>query len=190
MYISINKTMYLTKNKIINKSVNLKLNYKINHYFLFLNIYNKLNNQLFYFKISKNYFKLLTNKNNNKSYFFFFFKNFSLLKTIFNIFLNKSKELLKGFFIELEIKGLGYFVFLNKNCLIFDLNYSHFIGLNIPNNFIIKKFKNRLVLFSFTREELVNFSKLILQLKKIDIYKGKGIFLKGQKLKLKEIKKK
>lgn len=180
--------MYLIKNKFITHSTDLQINYKIKHYFLILNIKNKKNNQLFSFRINKSFIK--TVKFKNTIGYFLYFMNFSLLKTVFSLFLNKARELLKGYFIELEVKGLGYFVFLDKNCLVFDLNYSHFIGLNVPNNFIVKKFKNRLVLFSFDRESLVKFNKIILQFKKIDVYKGKGIFLKGQKLKLKEIKKK
>lgn len=180
--------MYLLKNIVINKSNNIKILYKIEQLFFLLKLQNLYNNQVFFFKLKKFDTKIL--KYNYSNSFFFFFFNFVLLKTIFNLFLNKSYDLIKGFFLELEIKGLGYFVFLNKGCLVFDLNYSHFIGINIPNNFIIKKFKNRLVLFSFDRESIVKFSKIILNLKKIDVYKGKGIFLKGQKLRLKEIKKK
>ena len=39
-------------------------------------------------------------------------------------------------------------------------------------------------------ESSVGFANIILKLKDIDIYKGKGIFVRGTKFKLKEIKKK
>ena len=55
---------------------------------------------------------------------------------------------------------------------------------------LIKKFKTKMVIFGFNREILVNFAHLVLQLKRIDIYKGKGLFIRGAKFKLKEIKKK
>ena len=90
----------------------------------------------------------------------------------------------------MDIKGLGYYIFFKKSFLVLDLNYSHFIGLNIPSFIIIKKFKTKLVLFGYNREILVNFANIILKLKDIDIYKGKGIFVRGTKFKLKEIKKK
>lgn len=178
--------MYLQKfkklqnsSKIEIKSINLNKN-------LYFNFENKNNFNNFIFKINYKYINIKV-LNNVK---YLYFNNLSIFKTIFNTFFLKIKDIIKGFYLELELKGLGYTVFFFKNYLFFDLNYSHFIAIKVPKDIIIKRFKGKLIIFGFNRLTIMSFSKQILKLKKIDIYKGKGIFIKGKIIKLKEIKKK
>ncbi len=178
--------MFLSPKFIINKSSCLAYSYGITRYFIFFQIKNIINSQIYKAKFNPVFYNLFNYKNNQ----ILLLSNFIILKTIFHLFTYKSKDLLKGFFVELDIKGLGYYIFYKRSYLVFDLNYSHFIGLNVPNSILIKKFKTKLVLFGFDKEFLVNFINIILQLKQIDIYKGKGLFIRGSKFKLKEIKKK
>jgi len=179
--------MYLQKFKKIENSNKILINYVHLNKLLYFKLKYNDNNFIYYiFKLNLNLFNYFIFKNNC----FLYFKKINIFKTIFNLFYLKIKDLIKGFFIELELKGLGYTVFLYKNYLFFDLNYSHFIALKFNKNIIIKRLKNKLVLFSFNRLDAMMFAKEILNLKKLDIYKGKGIFIKGKTLKLKEIKKK
>lgn len=178
--------MYLSPKSIINKSSSIYYIYGANRSFFFLQFLNSVNSQIYKIKLCRIFLDLFLYKNNQ----IFFLSNFIFLKTIFHLIIYKSKDLIKGFFLELDIKGLGYYIFLKNNYLVLDLNYSHFIGLNVPFGVLLKKFKTKLVLFGFNRERLVNFANIILKLKKIDIYKGKGLFVRGVKFKLKEIKKK
>lgn len=178
--------MFLIPNLLINQSSCLAYQYNIGRDYIFLQLFNKINFQSYAIKLSRSFFQLLHYKNKQ----IFCILNFVNLKTLFRLLSSKSKDLLKGFFLELDIKGLGYYIFLKKGYLILDLNYSHFIGVNVPISLLIKKFKTKMVIFGFNREILVNFAHLVLQLKRIDIYKGKGLFIRGAKFKLKEIKKK
>ncbi len=178
--------MYLQKIKKLENSSKIlikTINFNKNLYFNFENI-NNFNK--FIFKINYKFIK--TNILNNVQYLYF--NNLSIFKTIFNTFFLKIKDIIKGFYIELELKGLGYTVFFFKNYLFFDLNYSHFIAIKVPKDIIIKRFKGKLIIFGFNRLTVMSFSKQVLKFKKIDIYKGKGIFIKGNIIKLKEIKKK
>lgn len=178
--------MFLSPKLLLSKSSLLNYYYGVNRSFIFLQIINSLNSQSYLIKLSHLFFDLMQKDVKR----FFFFSNFWTLKTVLHLIENKSKDLIKGFFLELDIKGLGYYIFFKKSFLVLDLNYSHFIGLNIPPSILIKKFKTKLVLFGYNREILVNFANIILKLKDIDVYKGKGIFVRGTKFKLKEIKKK
>lgn len=178
--------MYLQKFKKLKNSSNILIkiiNFEKNFYF---NFENKQNFNKFIFKINNKYMKLALFNNID----YLYFNNKSIFKTIFNTFFLKIKDIIKGFYLELELKGLGYTVFFLKSYLFFDLNYSHFIAIKIPKDIIIKRFKGKLIVFGFNRITVMSFSKKILQFKKIDIYKGKGIFIKGNSIKLKEIKKK
>ena len=87
------------------------------------------------------------------------------------------------------LKGVGFNVYKKKNFLFFELGFSHYIGICIPKNIIIKRFKARLAIFSFSKNLAHNFVKKLLLLKKVDAYKGKGVIYKNQKIILKEGKK-
>lgn len=93
----------------------------------------------------------------------------------------------KGFLI---LKGLGLKVNLINNILEFKLGYSHKSFININSEISVKIKKNLLFLQSVNEEKLGNFLYNIKELKKPDVYKGKGIWYKNEKMILKIIKKK
>ena len=120
--------------------------------------------------------------------FLFLFNSKKKLTYFINQLSKGLKQLIYGYYIEILLKGVGFSIFLYKNKYIFfDLGFSHFICLKIPKNIIIKRFKNRFVIFGFNKMEINNFYKVIKDLKSFDFYKGKGFMLKNQKIKLKEI---
>ncbi len=182
-----NLAMFLDSYILVPQSINIQYFFGINFKFFFLLFKNSLNLQQYQLKILRFSLKFAIAFHKK---FYIFMSNFVFLKTLFQTFVNKSKELLKGYFVELDIKGLGYFSYFSKTFLVFDLNYSHFIGLSVPSQLLLKKFKTKIVLFGFNREFVMDFARIILNLKNIDVYKGKGIFIRGHLLKLKEIKKK
>lgn len=100
---------------------------------------------------------------------------------------SKSKQYKKKIFL----KGLGYKVTQEKDTLIFKLNYSHTIVLNVPayiNKVTVNK-KN-IVFESSDAVLLGSFLEKVYVLKPKDSYKGKGFSLKTKVVPLKEIKKK
>lgn len=109
------------------------------------------------------------------------FKDSLLLKT------ERSKQSRKKIFL----KGLGYKVTMDKNKLIFKLNFSHLIELDIPS-YITKVTINKtnLVFESTDSVLLGSFLETIYNLKPKDSYKGKGFSLATKTVPLKEIKKK
>lgn len=79
------------------------------------------------------------------------------------------------FFIQLNIKGLGYRFFIFRNILYITLGMSHFFCLNIPNS-IIYFIRNRtnLFLYSRNRQVLMFFCLKIKKLKLPFKYKSRG----------------
>lgn len=105
-------------------------------------------------------------------------------------FLFKSlfDDLSFGFDRFLELKGIGYQVFLNslKNTLIFKLGYSHQIHLPIPKEIWVRvKNKRILSIKSFNRIHVLSFVSKIRKLRKRNKYKEKGIFFIGERYILK-----
>lgn len=114
-----------------------------------------------------------------KKYFNTFF---SLIRSFFNF-------LQFGYFVDLTLKGKGFYNFSFSNFVVLELGYSHRVLVPIPEEVIFKKFKYRLGFFSFNFEKLFNFVHVLLNLKRLNIYKGKGIFFRTTNLKLKVGKK-
>ena len=109
--------------------------------------------------------------------------------TSFNIWLKSSNRSIKR---KLIMKGLGFRCFLSsdKKQISFKIGYSHIITLDIPkkiSSIVIDK--NFLILESYDRVLIGNFSKRIKQLKTLDVYKNKGVSYKNEILPLKQIKK-
>src|SRR3546814_8661011 len=88
---------------------------------------------------------------------------------------------------DLILKGVGYKAFLtNTSNVELKIGYSHSIDYSIPNSVNIDVFKNLILqINSPLKDSLGSISASIKGLKKIDIYKGKGILYKREKLNLK-----
>jgi large subunit ribosomal protein L6 len=104
--------------------------------------------------------------------------------------LNKIKTAFKsvttGWFIELNLNGIGYKSFKLDDKIALDLGYSNLI-LYKPNNILkVKNLKNKLVLFSLDHEYVNNIAAHLQKYSYPDPYKGKGIVFKNQYIKLKK----
>ncbi|MGK2931120.1 MAG: hypothetical protein ACSLEG_00815 [Candidatus Carsonella ruddii] len=118
-------------------------------------------------KITFNSFSF--NKKNEIS----FFKNISnLIKGIEKLWEN-----------EIFFLGIGFKIFKNNNKIFFDLGFSIIKYLNIPNYLSIEIFKNKIIFKSVYKDKIGIFIKKILNIKKFDPYKKKGIFFKNPILK-------
>lgn len=126
------------------------------------------------------------------------FKNIKFLKSnkLFieennlNFFIKKIKKLIKsvtnGWFVELNLNGLGFKSFKLNDKIALDLGYSNLIIYKPTEKLIIKNFKNKLVLFSLDEEYLRNICNTIQSYSIPDAYKGKGILYKNQIIRLKK----
>lgn len=98
----------------------------------------------------------------------------------------------KGYTIKLNIIGVGYKVFLEKNILSFKLGFSHNVLYNIPNDIIIKILSPKALTLLVMGKDLQKVNQVaseIKGLKPIEPYKGKGIKYFKDIIKLKQGKK-
>lgn len=126
------------------------------------------------------------------------FKLSNNFKKITNNFKKMTLLLFKKIFIEIKVKifnnlkfvGIGYKFFPTNfsNILLFKLGYSHSIFFKL--NFVYFNLKSvKLFIVSNFYKELTFISGLIRKFKIPEIYKGKGIIFKTEKIKLKKGKK-
>lgn len=115
--------------------------------------------------------------------FFWNQKNLNLLK-------NKIEYLLKsvsnGWFLELNLNGIGYKCFKKDNEIILDIGYSNLIVFKPTDQIKVKIFKNKIMLFSIDKNYLNNVGYLLRKFATPDPYKGKGILFKNELIKLKK----
>lgn len=108
------------------------------------------------------------------------------IKLIHNVFLS----VLSGHLKFLELRGVGFKYRIKKNKLFLILGYSHIVVYELPSNVFVKLLTTKLIkVFS---NNLLLLNKVIYAVKKkkfFNIYKGKGIVLKGEVLISKEGKK-
>jgi ribosomal protein L6P/L9E len=108
------------------------------------------------------------------------------IKLINNAFLS----VLSGHLKFLELRGVGFKYKIKKNKLFLILGYSHITAYKLPTNIFIKILTNKLIKIFSNNLSILN--KVIYELKKkktFNVYKGKGIILKGEVLICKEGKK-
>lgn len=117
-------------------------------------------------------------------------KNLFIEAKHLNFFFNKVNNLFKsvtsGWFLELNLNGLGYKSFKLEDKIALDLGYSNLITYKPNEQIKIKNFKNKLTLFSIDQEYLYNIGFSIKNYSKPDAYKGKGILFKNEIVKLKK----
>lgn len=95
----------------------------------------------------------------------------------------------KFWFDELELVGLGYRLTLRGNTIRLRLGFSHVLILTVPPSVFLIKRKKRLLIYSTNRAALTHFISLLLRLRKMSVYKVKGIKKKSQIFTLKPGKK-
>ena len=98
----------------------------------------------------------------------------------------------KGFSIKINIIGVGYKAFLNKNTLSLKIGFNHLIYYKIPNDISIKISPKKLVtlvVFGNNFQKVQQVAAEIRSLKPVEPYKGKGIKYFKEVVKKKEGKK-
>ena len=144
---------------------------------------------LFFIKRSSIYYKKVP----SDAYLLKDEQTFLTLKSSWKFINNISKEVTdlilraRGFLV---LKGLGLKSKLNNKILELKLGFSHKCNIAIDEEIRVRIKKNLIFLQSIDKEKLGNFLYKIKSLKLPDIYKGKGIWYKDEKIELKIIKKK
>lgn len=101
--------------------------------------------------------------------------------------LNLTEKIYKK---RLFLRGLGYKCNLEKNVLVFKLNLSHIVKINIP--FYITKTivsKSVITFESYDKVLLGSFCEKVYRLRPVNIYQQKGFIISGKNLRTKEINK-
>lgn len=189
-------------NKYFDPSLNI-------YFYKKMNIPEILNIEFFFFNNLK--FLILNNIYNQKLYVLipynlkiFFFKNYLFFSYIQNIFRNYKKNfffslLNKILYLQilisktLFIKGVGLrinFLEDSLNILKLKLGYSHFIYLKYSQNLFIFLFKKKIIVRSYNKIVLGNFCRLLQKCRPINIFTGKGLYIKRSKFRLKSYIKK
>ena len=159
-----------------------------------IEIYKKDINVLLKTKAGSIKFKLPKNVNlYQKNYYIFIeiLNNDKNVKTWEIIFRNIINGCSRQYLNRLVLKGVGYKAFLtNKKSIEFKIGFSHPINYTIADSVTVDVFKNLIVqINSPLKDNLGSITASIKSLKKTDIYKGKGILFKREKLNLKTGKK-
>lgn len=114
----------------------------------------------------------------------------SIVTKQLNLFL---KGLSQGFFLEFRMVGLGFKAKRSGNFSLrsvkFDIGFSHFIKLPIPNLVKFCRIKRRFLFFSVDYFSIKIVLKQIQNLRKHNPYKMRGLKLTGAKLRIKPGKK-
>ncbi len=116
---------------------------------------------------------------------------------LYGCLLRKLKRLIHGLLIPHQVRldfiGKGYTVLLQKDKLVMQLGYSHDIVLDVPYNvniLILDKKATKLLLSSYSLENLNQFASKIISFRKPNPYNGKGIIWISKIFKRKELKNK
>jgi large subunit ribosomal protein L6 len=103
---------------------------------------------------------------------------------------NMVKGVREGFKSEIEVIGIGYRVAIKNDIISFALGKSHSIKIFIPKGISVSLVKqNHILVEGVDKERLGHFVSVLLKQRPIEPFKGKGLRLKNQFVKLKEGKK-
>mmetsp|Transcript_23975 Transcript_23975/g.26244 ORF Transcript_23975/g.26244 Transcript_23975/m.26244 type:complete len:256 (+) Transcript_23975:22-789(+) len=122
-------------------------------------------------------------------------------KNLYDTFLRHLDQVVKKpdqlYKKKLVLKGLGFRMSVEKNAdgtgekLSMKLGYSHLVEKDIPSYITSAKVKkNILILESYNKVLLGDFAASVQRVKPPEVYKEKGIYFAGEKVRLKPIKKK
>jgi large subunit ribosomal protein L6 len=96
-----------------------------------------------------------------------------------------------GFEKKLQLVGVGYRASIQNSNLILYIGFSHSVCCNIPDNISVELLSpTEIILRSFDKELLGQFSSDVRNYRKPEPYKGKGIRYVDEKVVIKEAKKK
>ncbi|MGX7576534.1 hypothetical protein ACWNYI_00770 [Candidatus Vidania fulgoroideorum] len=162
------------------------------------NIFLKIKKKMFFIGLDKNKTNFLV-----KNLFFFRIKNkliilplniekFNMWGTYYSIIKNYICDINRSISKLIILKGIEFKVEKKENYLLFNLGYSNSIKIIIKKNIFISisKDNKKIRIKSSNRELLGNFCNIIINLKKFNYYKDKGLRFLNDKKKKKERKKK
>jgi large subunit ribosomal protein L6 len=108
-----------------------------------------------------------------------------------NIVRNMVQGVSEGYSRRLEVQGVGFRVAVDKAILTLSLGFSHEIKYAIPPGITIVADKQTALVISGADRQLVGqVAAEIRQLRKPEPYKGKGVRYEGERVRMKEGKKK
>lgn len=114
-----------------------------------------------------------------------FIRSKSSYRTFISAVRSIASGLVSGYYVELDLSGLGFRFLRMEDTILLKLGYSHYIKIPIPRGVHIIGYKKKLIIFGLSFSEVRRVVGLLKNLKKRDPYKGKGVLLKGEVLKLK-----
>ena len=151
----------------------LLINKNKNKNIMYIYIYNL--NYFFILPITKKFLSVKYDTQINSLLFQFLFKN-----NFYNLFWNSFKILFysfsKIFYKKLKFKGKGYYIYKNnRNTIALQFGYSHLYYLY--SFFVTVKFltKTSILMFGINNNDLTKSTNYLYNIKKINIFTGKGI---------------
>lgn len=122
------------------------------------------------------------------------FNNYYYCKTILSMINQAIRGVDTGYKYQLQLIGLGYNCQIVDNKIELKLGFSHLIYKKIPSYLKVfcyntKKRKKIIIVKGTNKQKVMEFISLLQNLKYPEPYKGKGIFLKYQKIIRKQGKK-
>lgn len=109
----------------------------------------------------------------------------SLHGTTTRVISNKITGLSEGFKKILEYKGVGFTVVVEGSNLVMRLGFSHPVAIAIPASLTVSVVKNKIIIEGLDIESVGEFAAKVRELKKPEVYKGKGIKYLGEFIKKK-----
>ena len=100
---------------------------------------------------------------------------------------NMVTGVLQGYQIVLEVVGVGYRAQVSGNKLVMSLGYSNPVEYSLPDGITVSldQKQTQITLTGIDKQQIGHVAACIKALRPPDAYKGKGIRLKGERLKLK-----
>lgn len=152
----------------------------------YLIVYSEKKKYILYIKLDKN-IKMIIEKNS----LYMYSKNKYILSTQYIYICKLIEDFMFNFYDSIILKGSGYKCKLakNKKYLLFNLGYSHIIYIKIPWGIYLISIEKKNTIINFctiNRLLLKQYINILKKLRRVNIYKGKGLFYLNQKIFIKK----
>ena len=118
-------------------------------------------------------------------------KDTGMLGTSYVLIKNAMEDLSKGYVANLKMIGVGFKASVNGNFLRLYIGFSHDVVVAIPKSLSVSVEADvNIKVSGCNRAVVMQFARMVRDLKKPEPYKGKGIFLNDERIIRKEGKKK
>ena len=148
-------------------------------------LYNSRANSIVFNLSSNVYYANLSFKNSNSFISFDSHSNVILFKSLFVnsyylIFLRSFESAIMSFikptFLKLKFKGKGYYIYKNKrNTIAPQFGYSHRLYMYSYFNMVKFLGKTKVLLFGFSKNDILTAALLIKEKRSINIFTGRGV---------------